>query len=160
MGMQDKPLTAWQEWRAQPDSIDVLCARIVNGETLTAIARSLNAGVATLTDWIAADPERSARAREARIAAAGSYEEQALDELRDAADPFALAKAKEVAHHLRWKASKANPRMYGEKLDVTAEVGIKALPDDQLLKRAQELAVKLGIGLDTTGSVSAQKNSL
>jgi hypothetical protein len=109
-------MTPWQAWTANTASINVLCSRIVDGETLTAIARSLGTGVSTLADWIAADPARSARAREARTAAAASYEEQALEAIRAAADPFELAKAKEEAHHLRWKASKANPRAYGDKL--------------------------------------------
>ncbi len=146
-----KTLTPWQKWSTSKSAVDDLCARIIGGETLTSIARSLSAGVSTLTDWIAADPERSARAREARIAAANSYDELALQAIRDASDPFELAKAKEEAHHLRWKASKADPKRYGDKLDIDAKVGIQSLPDDVLLMEAKRLAAKLG--LDTTGSV-------
>jgi hypothetical protein len=155
-----KPLTPWQKWTARQDAIEDLCDRIQGGDSLTGIAASLGAHVANLTRWIAADPQRSARAREARIAAAGTFDEMALDELRSAADPFELARAREVASHLRWKASKADPGRYGDKLDVTADIGIKALPDDQLMKRANELAAKLGIVLTTTGSVPSPKSAV
>ena len=94
------------------------------------------------------------------MAAAGTFDEMARDELRSAADPFELARAREVASHLRWKASKADPGRYGDKLDVTADIGIKALPDDQLMKRANELAAKLGIVLTTTGSVPSPKSAV
>jgi hypothetical protein len=154
-----KPLNPWQKWTARKDAIEDLCDRIQGGESLTGIAKSMGAGISHLTKWIAADSARSARAREARIAAAGTFDEMALDELRSAADPFELAKAREVASHLRWKASKADPGRYGDKLDVTADIGIKALPDDQLMKRANELAAKLGIVLTTTGSVPSPKSA-
>jgi hypothetical protein len=106
---------------ADPASIDALCAKIVSGETLTSIARNLGAGLSTLTDWIAANPERSARAREARVASAASYDDQALEAIRDAKDPFELSKAKEEAHHLRWRAAKANPKAYGDKLALAGD---------------------------------------
>ena len=44
--------------------------------------------------------------------------ERAETEIRDSADEFELKKAKELAHHYRWKASKIAPRDYGDKLEV------------------------------------------
>lgn len=96
--------------------VDAFCDRICAGETQHAIAQSLGVGVATVCRWIAADPERSARVREARIAAARAYDEMAEQGLMNAEDPFQLAKAKELAHHYRWKSAKADPRQYGDKV--------------------------------------------
>lgn len=96
--------------------IDAFCDRICSGESQTSIAQSLGVGFATLSRWIAADPERSARVREARISAARAYEELAEQGLRDAIDPFELSKAKELAHHYRWKSAKSDPRQYGDKV--------------------------------------------
>ncbi len=96
--------------------LDALCMAIVGGETLTAIAKRLTVAIAALLTWIDADSERSARVKEARIKAARAWEEAALDQIQDAKDPFELAKAKEAAHHLRWRASKIAPREYGDKL--------------------------------------------
>lgn len=110
-----KPLTTWQKWKAQPDATERLCSRIVNGETLTAIAGSLECDRSSIAEWIASDVRRSARVREARIAAAGAHDDEALAVIRAAADPFTLARAREEASHLRWRASKANPRDYGDR---------------------------------------------
>lgn len=112
--------------------IDWLCDKLTDGESQTAIARELGIGIASLSRWIAADPERSARAREARIAAARAFEERAAELIEDAADPFGLAKAKELAHHYRWKASKANPREYGEKIEIDQKTTITDLTEEQL----------------------------
>ena len=112
--------------------VDALCDRLCAGESQTAIAGSLGVGIATLSRWIAADPDRSARVREARIAAARTFDEMAEAELRAAADLFGLAKARELASHYRWKASKSNPREYGDKLEIDQRTTITDLTEEQL----------------------------
>lgn len=112
--------------------IDWLCDKLTDGESQTAISRELGIGIASLSRWIAGDPDRSARAREARIAAARAFEERAAEVIERAADPFGLAKAKELAHHYRWKASKANPREYGEKIEIDQKTTITDLTEEQL----------------------------
>ena len=112
--------------------VDALCDRLCAGESQTAIADSLKVGIATLSRWMAADPERSARVREARIAAARTFDEMAEAELRGATNPFGLAKARELASHYRWKASKLNPREYGDKLEIDQRTTITDLTEEQL----------------------------
>lgn len=99
--------------------IDWLCDQLTNGATQRKLCEEIGIDPATMCRWLAADPQRSARAREARIAAARFYEEMAGQVIEEAKDQFGLAKAKELAHHYRWKASKANPKEFGDK--VTAE---------------------------------------
>ena len=70
----------------------------------------------TLSQWIASDEEHSARAREARIHAARIWDEKALSVIEQALDPFELQRAKELAHHYRWRASKTAPKEYGDKV--------------------------------------------
>ena len=121
--------------------IDAVCDRLMAGESQSAIADEIGVGLATLIRWLAADMERSARAREARIAAARCFEERAESELRQAADPFGLAKARELAQHYRWKASKANPREYGDKIEIDQKTTFTDLTEEQLdAKLAQLLA--------------------
>jgi len=118
--------------------IDEVCARLIAGESQGAIAKHVGVGLMTLIDWIAADPVRSARAREARTAAARQFDEKAEAELRDASDPFTLARAKELAHHFRWRASKVAPRDYGDKLAIGGAEDLpplKNLSDDDLEAR-------------------------
>jgi geranylgeranyl pyrophosphate synthase len=125
------------------DSLDIeqLCDRLTAGESQTAIAKSLKVNVATLCRWIAADPQRSARVREARIAASRSFDEMAEQVLKSAKNPFGLAKARELASHYRWKASKANPKEYGEKIEVDQRTTFAELTDEQIDARiAKHLA--------------------
>jgi len=92
--------------------------RIEDGENLASIAASVGKNRSMLTRWIAQDEQRSARARTVRALAAAAWDEMAQEGIRDAADPFELARAKEMAHHYRWRASKVAPKEYGDKLDV------------------------------------------
>ena len=101
-----------------------IIARIMDGETLTGIAKSLGMSRHAMVDWLNSEPDRSARARDARRQSAAAFDEQITGLLEGASDPFALAKARELAHHLRWRASKIDPSGYGEKLEMNLQVGI------------------------------------
>lgn len=99
--------------------IEAICDRLADGESQTAIAASLNISKSSLCRWIALDEQRSARAREARILAASAYADLALAAIKDAPDPFELTRARELASHYRWQASKASPQEYGDKVETT-----------------------------------------
>ena len=96
--------------------IEAVCERLANGVTMTAIAEEIGVTVGKLSQWIASDEEHSARAREARIHAARIWDEKALSVIEQALDPFELQRAKELAHHYRWRASKTAPKEYGDKV--------------------------------------------
>ena len=65
--------------------------------------------------------EHRARVRDALEISAQTYEEKAEIVLLDAeASTYEIQRARELAHHYRWKASKRNPRKYGDKLDMTS----------------------------------------
>lgn len=97
----------------------------MDGLSYRSIARNLKMNVSVLTRWVAADAARSAQVREARIASAKAFADEARQLLEEAKDPFSLSRAKELAHHLRWEASRANPRDYGDKVqtELTGEGG-------------------------------------
>lgn len=99
--------------------IDEICRRITDLETMTFIAHDVGVSIGTLCSWIDSDVERSARARESRTRTARMWDEKATKGIEDAKDTFELAKAKEIAHHYRWRASKIAPRDYGDRLDAT-----------------------------------------
>ena len=127
------------EERLDAIGIEWVCDQICACNTQTAIANTLQVGIATLCRWIASDLERSARVREARIAAARTFDDMAEQALMDAKDPFGLAKARELASHYRWKASKFSPREFGEKIEIENRTTITDLTDDQLNARLAEL---------------------
>ena len=102
--------------------MDDVIAEIQAGHTLTAIARKMGVARSKLLVWIEEDDDRSARVREARRRAAWAWDELAEDVIRNAADPLELSRAKELAHHYRWRASKIAPREYGDKVELSGSV--------------------------------------
>ena len=163
-----KPLTPWQKWSGKPDAaIKELVTEIAGGSHMAEFCRIKGFAYQTVRDWIDADSGRSgmyARAREDRadkiadeiVAISDEVEVAARydgEHVRLALDAAAVARNRLRVDARKWVASKLKPRTYGDKLDVTAEVGIKSLSDEQLWKQAQDLASKLGISLGTTGSV-------
>ena len=132
--------------------IDALCEQIINGVTMTAIAKSVGVTMGAMIEWIAADPDRSARAREARSQASMTWDEAAEKKLEEAADPFELAKARELAFHLRWRASKIAPKIYGDRLDLNATLNPGTISDDALESRILDFIGKARTGLSPGGT--------
>lgn len=93
----------------------VECA-LIERKTLTEIAADVGISLGRFWEWLDSNPERSARAREARAKTAAIWDHEATSVIERAGDQFELAKAKELAHHYRWRASKIAPREYGEKV--------------------------------------------
>lgn len=146
-----KPPTARQ--KLEIEGIDSIISRMSGGESQASIATSLGIHKGEFSDWLAADSERSARAREARILSARHWDEQAESVLIGADDdkPGSIAKARELASHYRWRAKCYAPREYGDKLDLTAAVTVQELSEEQLQAKAKALADKLGLSVSPVG---------
>ena len=126
-----------------------LCELIMDGIMLTQIARDWCVSKAALLDWIAADEDRAMRVREARSIAGHSWDEmavKALDDLPKDATPAQITKARELASHYRWRASKISPP-YADKSHSIVESTIKQakpLSDLEALAEIAELSQQLG----------------
>lgn len=83
---------------------------------MTQIAADAGSNVASLLRWLDADPERRERVNDARRKCAQLWEERAERLISEAKTPFELTKARDLAHHFRWRASKIAPRIYGDKV--------------------------------------------
>jgi len=128
--------------------IDAICAEIAGGLSLRAWSVKHGFETSTVHRWIDSDDERAqqyARAREDR-------EESIFESLGDIGDKAASAEsAVEVAglrlksDNTKWMLARMSPKKYGEKLDVTSEVTVQTLSDDQLLAKAKALANKIGL---------------
>lgn len=116
---------------------DKAIAMIADGKTQRQIAEFFGVAKTTFRDWVASNPDRSARAREASTIAAQSFAEMAIEAIDDAADQFELSKAKELAHHYRWAASKADSARYGDRqaVDVTSKIEITIEQVDEKIAR-------------------------
>lgn len=98
--------------------VEMICDAIRIPMSMREISDRLNISQSTLCDWIAATTERSARVKAARVATAQHWDAEATELITKARTPFQLAKAKELAHHFRWRAAKIAPRDYGDKLAI------------------------------------------
>lgn len=98
--------------------LDEICESLASCTTMTALAEQIGVSKGSLIAWIAEDADRSARTKDARNLAAIFWEERAEVVVLDAADEFDLKKARELAQHYRWRASKIAPRDYGDRLEV------------------------------------------
>lgn len=122
--------------------LDDVCERIAAGDTYTAIAADYGKTHGALSLWLAAETNRSARAREAASMAGRFWDEAAEAGIRAATDVLSLAKARELAQHLRWRASKLSPAYADRsKVEVGGAVGVfdaaQALTPEQLQRVAQ-----------------------
>ncbi|AMM23003.1 hypothetical protein [Variovorax sp. PAMC 28711] len=119
--------------------IEALCDRLIGGETQNEICRKLKISPGSMARWIALDDERGARVREARIHAARAWDEKASEVIIEARTAIDVSKARELAHHYRWRAKMANPREYGEKLQVDQTTTIINLTDEEIDRRAKKI---------------------
>ena len=133
--------------------IDAICDGIGNGDSMTAIARNIGVSIGSLLVWTDATPERSARAREARSVMSSHWDEKSEQIVASAADEFEFKKAKELAHHYRWRSAKIDPKRYGDRIAQELSgpdggpIDFRAnLSDDELLERVRVLNEQLGIG--------------
>lgn len=123
--------------------IDKICDLIIAGDSMTSIAAQIGVNISTLIEWSEGDTNRSARVREARRHSGRIWDEKAEECILLAVDKFGLDKAKELAHHYRWRAKAIAPREYGDKVTqehtgagggpiAIAAVDLKNLSDDEL----------------------------
>lgn len=97
--------------------LDEICDRISDGRSLTSIAEAIGVSKGYLLSWIAADGDRSARVVEARSVTAWHWDEEAQSVIEKAkADPIEMTRARELASHFRWRASKINPKVYSDRV--------------------------------------------
>lgn len=136
--------TPWRKLTADPEAaLTTVCELIESGRTITEIAKSVGITQPALSQWLEANPYRSARARDARAKSARLWDEKAETVIAEASDNFQLAKAKELAIHYRWRAKAMAPKEYGDKVQVDADVSVRDLPDHVVAERAAKLAALL-----------------
>jgi hypothetical protein len=138
-----KPLTAKEKFEKL--GIDAICNRLSSGESQRSIADSLNADRGDFCVWLA-DDQRSARVREARILSARHWDDMAeavLLDLQDDGKAGAVTRARELASHYRWRASKYAPRDYGDRLNLEADISVTQQTPEQRAEKIAQLTAKL-----------------
>lgn len=110
--------------------IDAICASVMTGASLTAISQEMK-GVhhSHLIGWIQGNDDRAARVKDARTVASYHFADQALIEIQIANTKDEISRARELANHLRWLASKFNRDVFGshQTIDATLNHNIQFL---------------------------------
>ncbi len=95
---------------------------IIDGKTFRYIAENMGVALSTLHDFISKD-EHSARARMALDISSNEYAEKAEQVLLQAkgGSLAEMQRARELAQHYRWLASKRSPKRYGDKIELSGD---------------------------------------
>ena len=125
-------------------SLEQICSDLSAGISMTDIAqKQIGVDITTLSRWLSSDPQRSACARAARISAAAAWDEAAATVIKEAKSKFQLDKARELASHFRWRASKLAPKEYGDRVAHEHEGEVVVLTPEQRRLRIEALIAKV-----------------
>jgi hypothetical protein len=115
------------------------------GKFISTIAEGLGIERRTLNRWIDETDERRNAVKTARIEAGHAYALKAQDALlalTSDATQADIAKARELASHFRWMASRMNRAEYGDQQVIELRTSVADLTDEEL---DREIARKAGI---------------
>ena len=107
--------------------IDWVCGRLESGMMYKHIADEVGGSDTDLCRWIAADQGRSARVAESRAKGAFAWDTMAQDVLAaipSDATQGDITRARELASHFRWRASKLGRKIYGERVQVDGKTTV------------------------------------
>lgn len=142
----EKPLTPSQ--KLDKIGIEAICAYIAGGDSLRSWAMQNGFVQQSVINWIDADAERAGHYAHARDDRADAV----FDSLDDVSNQAVTAEtAVEVAglrlksDNIKWKLARMNAKKYGDKLDITADVTVSQLTDEQLMAKARVLGAKVGL---------------
>ena len=127
-----------------------VCLEITEGKSLRSICDADDMPSAeTIRVWLIEDGEFSAQYARAREEQADFYADEIID-IADTAKDANLARLQIDAR--KWKASKLQPKKYGDKIDLNHSGAIEHLTDEQLESKLAILLGKAGAGLLAGGS--------
>lgn len=102
--------------------LDEILDLFADGETFRGVARIVGVSTRTLNKFLTRK-DNVEQYYAVLQESSDSYASMAEEALRNSpADKIEIQRARELAHHYRWMASKRNPKRYGDKLDVDAKV--------------------------------------
>ena len=119
-----------------PETFDTLINEIEHGATLKAAIATARTSWRALTLHLERDESAASRYARARSISAQWWADKAVEAVESVTTGEGATIGRVKADVYRWRASKANPREYGDKIDVQAVVahtvsGVIALPDEE-----------------------------
>lgn len=102
--------------------LDEILDLFADGETFRAVAKKVGVSTRTLNKFLTRK-DNVEQYYAVLQESSDSYASMAEEALRNSpADKIEIQRARELAHHYRWMASKRNPKRYGDKLDIESKV--------------------------------------
>ena len=135
--------------------IDKVCECVTAGFSMRKIAEQAGVSTNAMWRWLLADLTRSARAKAARALTAWHWDEQAEEVINSATDALELTKARELAHHYRWRASKIAPKEYGDRLEHAGSIDMNVGLADRLEAARQRVLAAAAGGAVIEGMAEA-----
>ena len=147
-----------REWFARVGALDEFMAYVCAGGHLNGFCKLHGFSYTGMLEFIHADSSRSEMYARARQERADLLADEIVDiadedctvvEVEDGVTTVGISTALVNRNKLRvdarkWVASKLKPRVYGDKLELSGEIGTPTkLSDDQLLERLQRFGVNL-----------------
>lgn len=125
--------------------IEAICDLMREGTVYRDVAARVGVSLSALWRWIYVDDERAAKVRTALTESADACDalaEAVLMDISPEASKAEVARARELAHHYRWRAAKRNPKTFGERqqvdLDATLDIPLsEEQVDAQLIALAK-----------------------
>lgn len=136
----DVPQT--EDERMAEFGIDAFCDLVIEMKPLEKIAEHVGVRLACLMRWLNANPERYSRWRLAMTMSAAVAEERAdriLAEAKGTAPE--IARAKEIAQHLRWRAALRDRKNYGDQKTIDHNHTVN-MTQEQRLSKMEALRAK------------------
>lgn len=115
-------------------NIEIIVKMIIDGLSYRTMAKKLNIDLHTLHSFTSLE-QHSARVYEAMNISADTFADMAEDIMIKAKlNQWSLVKARELAQHYRWKASKRRPKTYGDKVqtEVSGTLGLQQITGMQV----------------------------
>lgn len=113
--------------------LDEILDLFADGETFRGVAKKVGVSTRTLNKFLTRK-ENVDQYHAVLQESSDSYASMAEEVLRSSpSDKIEIQRARELAHHFRWMASKRNPKRYGDKLDVDTKVSgniVIQMPED------------------------------
>lgn len=136
---------SWKQLRDDPDFFDTVMEAVAGGYSVSYFAQSVGLNGQKLATFLnRLEGERKEQYREARSARAMHHADQLLEIIRKVEDGELLVPAaRMMADNLRWMAERMDPELWGNKLQVRADV--RTSPEMHL-EALRELAERMKAG--------------
>ena len=122
--------------------IEAIAERIEAGETQTEIARSIGCSTSQVNRWLHADPQRSARVRDAMSASAESWLDKGMQVIEDAPGTMAeIQRARALAQECARRAAIRNPA-YRERTEHTVTGQVQHAVAHMSMQQLEQIAAQ------------------